>query len=134
MNNMGITVYFDGLCPLCSREINHYRHQVGAEQINFCDITDANFNAKQEGVDPFLVHKVMHVKKANGSLSVGVHAFIEIWQTLPKYRWAARAAKNPIIFFFLHIAYQIFAKIRPLLPRKTRECEASPFCEIKGKK
>lgn len=41
-----LSVYFDGLCPLCSREIGHYRKAVGNENISFVDITHVDFNTK----------------------------------------------------------------------------------------
>ena len=99
MNNMGITVFFDGLCPLCSREIEHYKRQNGADKILFKDITEPSFHPQAEGVDPVLVHKVMHVKRTNGSMALGLDAFIEIWKNLPSFTWMARTAEiRPIHF------------------------------------
>jgi len=127
-----VKVYYDGLCILCSREIDHYRRQAGGEGISFVDITDPRFSAQQEGLDPFLVHKVMHVRAADGELKTGVDAFITIWQQLPRYQPIARIAKHKSIQFFLNAGYQGFVKIRPYLPRKSRDCETSPYCDIKG--
>jgi predicted DCC family thiol-disulfide oxidoreductase YuxK len=126
-----LTVYFDGLCHLCSREIDHYRKQSGSDKISFKDITAEDFDAQSEGVDPQQVHKVMHVKDSSGNLHTGVQAFIEIWKQLPKYSPAARLAQNPPVYAILNIGYQIFARIRPFLPRKAKDCSASPYCEIK---
>ena len=124
-------VYFDGLCPLCSREIDHYRKQRGAESLRFVDITAADFNAEAEGVDPIAVHKEMHVKTSDGRLVTGVDAFIEIWKVLPRYGFAARLAQKSFIKPTLDFGYHIFAAVRPYLPRKAQGCEASPYCEIK---
>lgn len=126
-----VTVYYDGLCVLCSREIDHYRRQAGSEGLLFVDITDALFNAQNEGVDPLLVHKVMHVKAASGELKTGVDAFITIWQQLPKYQRIAKIAQNKTVQRVLNVGYQGFVKIRPYLPRKSRDCESSPYCALK---
>ena len=124
------TVYFDGLCPLCSREIEHYRKQRGAERIRFVDICAGDFNAAAESLDPRLIHKVMHVRDPQGRLWTGVDAFIQIWTALPAFNGFARAAKIGPIRFCLNIGYVAFATIRPWLPRRAA-CDASPYCERK---
>jgi predicted DCC family thiol-disulfide oxidoreductase YuxK len=129
-----VTVYYDGLCPLCSREIDHYRKQNGCENLIFMDITSPSFKAESEGLDPFAIHRVMHIKTGAGELRTGVDAFIAIWDVLPNYHWLANLAKRPTLRPIMDIGYQGFAWIRPYLPRRRREaalCEESPFCEVK---
>lgn len=108
--------------------------QEGAENILFVDICSPQFNPEKEGVDPTLIHKIMHVRRSDGSLAVKLDAFIEIWSALPKFRFLAKLAKTPIIFAGLNIGYSCFSKIRPWLPRykSTDECKDSPYCEMKG--
>ena len=125
-----LSVFYDGLCPLCSREIDHYRKQVGSDQFNFLDITDEQFKPETLGLDPVQIHKVMHVQNKSGEIKTGVDAFIEIWKVLPRYQILSRIAQKNYIRPFLNLGYSVFAKIRPYLPRKSRDCEASPFCEI----
>lgn len=133
MSNTGgqSVVYYDGLCILCSREIEHYRRQRGSESLLFVDITAPDFDAKAEGLDPFLVHKIMHVRTPEGELRTKVDAFIHIWQNLPRYQKVATIADNPTIKKLLNLGYNAFVRIRPYLPRKTRSCEDSPYCETK---
>ncbi len=128
-----LTVYYDGLCKLCSKEINHYKKQKGADQIIFMDICSQNFDAKAEGLDPKKIHKVMHVRRTDGSLATRVDAFIEIWQNLPRYRFLVPLAKNPVLKLGLETGYSFFATIRPMLPRnKNNDCSESPYCELKN--
>lgn len=127
-----IKVYFDGLCHLCSREINHYRSMRGSENIDFQDITSATFDAKSQGLDPNEVHKNMHVRDREGAVRVGVDGFIAIWNELPSLRFLVPIASFGPIHLILRLGYFCFTKIRPMLPRKT--CEESPYCEIKSKK
>jgi predicted DCC family thiol-disulfide oxidoreductase YuxK len=117
-----IKIYYDGLCHLCSREISHYAKQPGSENIAFCDITAKNFDPIAEGLDPKRVHKEMHVKKSDGTLAIGVEAFIAIWETLPKYHFAAVLAKRALPNLILRGGYQVFAKIRPWLPKRKESC------------
>lgn len=131
-----ITVYYDGLCRLCDAEIAHYKKSEGSGKINFVDITLQSFDPAAEGLDPFAVHKVMHVRRADGSLATKVDAFIEIWKMLPRYQWMARLASGRALRPVLDIGYEGFAKVRPYLPKKSRteDCSASPYCEVKNVK
>lgn len=132
-NETVLNVYYDGLCMLCSREIEHYKKQKGSNAFLFTDITSKDFDAKKENVDPVLVHKIMHVKKSNGEIKTGVDAFIEIWGHLPKYKKIGQWAKKSPIKTVLNLGYQFFAVVRPYLPRKSNDCDASPYCERKEK-
>jgi predicted DCC family thiol-disulfide oxidoreductase YuxK len=124
-------IFYDGLCVLCSREIEHYRNQVGSERFNFIDITHADFDPSKHGVDPYAVHKYMHVKNPDGELHTGVEAFRTIWKELPKYQFLHRWTDNSFAQFFMKLGYSGFVYIRPYLPRKKANCETSPYCEIK---
>lgn len=128
---MPIKIYYDGLCHLCSREINHYRSQEGAENITFVDITDLNFNAATEGLDPIAIHREFHVRLEDGSVVVGVEAFLKIWSVLPRYQYAEKIARRTPVKKTLEAGYFIFSRIRPLLPQKKRACESSPYCETR---
>lgn len=126
-----LNVYFDGLCPLCSKEIDHYRKLKGSENIAFIDICGPQFNAATEGVDPVLVHKVMHAKYVHtNEIKTKMDAFIAIWMLLPKYHWLAALAQKAWIRPVLDIAYICFAQVRPYLKRKDPNCENSPYCDI----
>lgn len=130
-NDKNISVYFDGLCHLCYREINQYKKMKGSENIEFVDITNPSFNADRLGLDPIQVHKSLHVKDRSGSLHTGVDAFIFIWNEIPKLKILASIAQLSPIHYVLEILYAGFAKVRPLLPRKS--CEESPYCETHAK-
>lgn len=124
-------IYFDGLCVACSAEINHYRKLPGAEIFSFIDITTHDFKAEEHGIDPYLAHKVMHVRDPNGILHQGVDAFRAIWNELPRYQFLYRLSENKGIRILLELGYKSFIKIRPYLPRKKSDCSSSPYCEIK---
>jgi predicted DCC family thiol-disulfide oxidoreductase YuxK len=122
MNNATLTLYYDGLCPLCSREIAHYRKKMADDpSVEFLDITEASFDARQHGLDPEHIHRVMHVR-AGGEVRTGLDAFIAIWQHIPAYRWLAWLARLPGLYRLLWLAYHAFARVRPLLPRRKARC------------
>ena len=120
------TIYYDGLCRVCSFEIDHYKTMRGADLIKFVDITSANFNPANENLDPFKIHEEIHAKDSAGRVYIGVEAFILIWSKLPAMRWLSRLAKRPSVNSLLRLGYRGFVKVRPFLPRKS--CEDSPYC------
>lgn len=124
------TVYFDGLCRACSMEIEHYRKQEGSDRIDFVDIMSPDFRAEAHGLDPRKVHKVMHVRSADGILHEGVDAFRAIWAELPRYRFMTKVADSKVVRPLLEAGYRFFVRIRPYLPRKKADCSASPYCEV----
>lgn len=128
-----ITLYYDGLCRLCSREISHYQKCAGSQSINFVDITTPGFSAEAHALDPYLVNKYLHVRKRDGSVVTGLDSFLAIWNELPRYRFLVSIASTWPLAPFLRLGYRIFAELRPLLPKKKQNCETSPFCELKEK-
>jgi predicted DCC family thiol-disulfide oxidoreductase YuxK len=111
-----LTVYYDGSCPLCTFEIDHYAAQQGGERLRFVDVSRAGANigsdlAVQDAMARF------HVRQRDGRLISGARAFTAIWQQLPRWRWAARLAKLPGVTMTLEGAYKLFLPFRPLLSR-----------------
>ena len=115
----GLTVYYDGSCPLCSAEINLYRTQDVEGTVSFCDVSDV-----KTPLDPDLSRaqamKWFHVRNADGSLVSGARAFVSLWAQLPGWKWAARIAAFPVMMLFLEAAYRLFLPARPLIVRSYR--------------
>lgn len=120
-----LTVYYDGSCPLCSAEIGHYETREGADQLCFMNIaqTGADTGPDLERKDAM---KRFHVRKSDGTLLSGADAFIEIWATLPGWRWLARLARLPGVPTLLEVAYRIFLPIRPALSWIATRAGAKP--------
>jgi predicted DCC family thiol-disulfide oxidoreductase YuxK len=127
MSAQPLTLFYDGLCPLCSREIAHYRRHLPDQAASFLDITGPDFDARQHGLDPGDVQRVMHVK-VGAEVRTGVDAFVAIWDAIPRYRWAARLARLPVVRPLLGLGYALFARVRPLLPRRKREDCSTGTC------
>jgi predicted DCC family thiol-disulfide oxidoreductase YuxK len=126
-------VYYDGLCPLCSREIEYYRKKDREAVIDWIDITQDNFDASAEGLDPDRVHQFFHVKDEHGEVVVGVDAFIEIWARIPSLRKWRVLSMVPGVRPVMKLGYAVFAQVRPFLPRKSRDDCQSGTCGVSKK-
>jgi predicted DCC family thiol-disulfide oxidoreductase YuxK len=123
-------VYYDGLCPLCSREIEYYRKKDLGAVIDWIDITQDDFDASAEGLDPDKVNQFFHVKDEQGDVVVGVDAFIEIWARIPSLRKWRVLSLVPGVRPVMKLGYAVFARVRPLLPRKSRDDCQSGLCGV----
>ncbi len=112
----GLTVYYDGSCPLCRAEIGHYRRIADAQRVAFCDISDP-----QTAPGPDLSRENamarFHVRQADGTLVSGAAGFVALWATLPRWRVLALIARLPGVVPLLELAYRGFLPLRPYLAR-----------------
>jgi predicted DCC family thiol-disulfide oxidoreductase YuxK len=119
-----LTVFYDGGCPVCSREMNHYRRMADGSKLDFVDISDPQFTADRYGksLDEFM--KEMHALDASGRYYRGVDAFRAIWKGLPVsiYGDLATLLGFPGIHLLARIGYRGFARVRRFLPRLEKEC------------
>ena len=111
------TVFFDGQCPLCSREIKFYQRQSGAGAINWVDVTKVNLNNLPSGLTRESALARFHVVTAKGKLVSGGEAFSSLWLSLPAFNWAGRLFSISFLASFLEAGYRIFLPFRPLLQR-----------------
>jgi predicted DCC family thiol-disulfide oxidoreductase YuxK len=110
------TVYFDGSCPLCSREISYYQSQEGAQAISFVDVSspDAELGPGLERAQSLAR---LHVRERGGQLVSGAAAFVSLWRTLPRLAWLARIAQLPGVLPLLEGGYRGFLVVRPFIHR-----------------
>jgi len=97
-----ITVHYNGACPICRPEVEHYkahaaRHRVGG--VAFSDITsEAGATALAAcGIGRESAARRFTVIRADGAVLTGVPAFAELWSRLPRYRWLAHAVRLPVL-------------------------------------
>ncbi len=111
MANPEIEVFFDGDCPLCTKEIDLLRRLDRAERIGFVDIAAPGFDAAAVGVDyPALMDRI-HGRLPDGTLIEGVEVFRRLY-TAVGFGWLVAPTRLPGIAHALDWAYQTFAKHR----------------------
>ena len=108
------TVYFDGLCPVCSREVETYQQLRGGDAINWVDASRCDAAELSTGLDRAYALRRLHVRSADGTLLSGAAAFVEIWRHLPAFAWIARVCSNRYALALLDFVYGRFLVMRRL--------------------
>jgi predicted DCC family thiol-disulfide oxidoreductase YuxK len=124
ISNMA-TVFYDGQCPLCSREIRHYRRLRGAETIQWIDITRDETSLAAHGLKHEVAMARFHVRDASGCWQTGAWGFAELWSHLPAYRWLAYTLRTLRLLPLLDRVYSVFARRRVRHPCSDESCSLS---------
>lgn len=111
-----LTVYYDGACPVCRREIALWQRSDGADQLCWIDASESAAELGDD-LERSAALTRMHVRDAEGRLIAGAAAFAALWRAFPRTRWLGRIAGNRVALFFLEPAYRLFLKVRPLWRR-----------------
>jgi predicted DCC family thiol-disulfide oxidoreductase YuxK len=108
-----ITVWYDGSCPLCSREIAMMRRLDCRKAIVFVDVADEAVNCP---LDRSLLLARLHAYE-NGKMLTGAEAFAAMWRALPLLRPLGLLARNRLVLNGLERLYRLFLQFRPQLQR-----------------
>lgn len=109
-----LTIWHDGGCPLCRREIALMRRLDRAGAIEFVDATSAP--ASQCPVEPAALMARFHALE-DGRLLSGAAAFAAMWRAVPVLRPIGLAAQIPWVLAVLEWLYRGFLRFRPRLQR-----------------
>ena len=113
MQNADLTVYFDGSCPLCRREIAFYRRLRGAERLQWLDVSAGAPLGPDLSCEDAM--RRFHVRDGQGRLFSGGAAFARLWQALPGWRVLGCLCARPPLSWLLDLAYRCFLPLRPRL-------------------
>ena len=115
-----LTVCFNGACPVCRGEMDHYRRiaDMHARPLGWSDINTSPELFEKHGIDFDTAMRRLHAIDADGRLIRGVDVFPAIWRHLPRYRWAAAVVAFPLVRPFAWVFYECLAA--PLVYRWSR--------------
>ena len=97
-----ITVWYDGACPLCIREIALMRRLDRRNAITFTDVS------------------VPAISSEDGHLLSGAAAFAAMWRAIPVLRPLGLLARVPGVLAVLELLYQQFLKVRPRIQKRMK--------------
>lgn len=108
-----LTVFHDGACPLCAREIALARRLDRRGAIEFVDVADPSAACP---IDRRAALARFHAIE-DGRLLSGAAAFAAMWRAIPWLRPLGLAARNPIVLRLLDRLYDRFLTLRPRVQR-----------------
>jgi predicted DCC family thiol-disulfide oxidoreductase YuxK len=115
-----LTVWYDGGCPLCRREIAFMQRLDRAGRIDFVDLADgAPVSCPRDRAD--LLAR-FHAREGDRLLS-GAAAFAAMWRAIPALRPLGLVARNRLVLAGLEQAYRAFLRLRPRLQRLAARLE-----------
>jgi predicted DCC family thiol-disulfide oxidoreductase YuxK len=118
-SDRALTVWFDGACPLCQREIAMMRWLDWHQAIRFVDVSPAGGEAATCPIDRADLLARFHAREggSKGELLSGAAAFAAMWRAVPLLRPLGLAARNRTVLMLLERAYRAFLRVRPRLQR-----------------
>lgn len=108
-----LTVWYDGACPLCLREIALMRRLDRRGAIRFVDASDP---AAACPTDRAAMLTRFHARE-DGVLLSGAAAFAAMWRAIPLLRPLGLAARSRGVLALLERMYAGFLRVRPRLQR-----------------
>ena len=112
-----VTVWHDGACPLCAREVALFRRLDRARHVQFVDAADLT-NACPLDRGEMLAR--FHAQEEGGPVISGAAAFAAMWRAVPMLRPLGLLARNGRVLALLERLYLRFLHVRPSLQRRLR--------------
>ncbi|MDT8425501.1 MAG: DUF393 domain-containing protein [Methyloprofundus sp.] len=113
-NKAELTLLYDGLCPICSREVRWLRRLDKKQKLGFKDITEPSFNAAHYGVTYEQLSAEIHAQYADGQLIKGMPVFRALYKAVG-LAWLLAPTGWPVLRVLFDLCYQLFAQHRKKL-------------------
>lgn len=117
MQDAKLSVYYDGACPICTREIDFYRRRTDAESVAWIDVSRCDAAEVRPGLTRGQALARFHVAAADGRLISGGPAFAALWSVVPGFRWLGLLFRSRPAAAALEGAYRVALIVRPRLQK-----------------
>ena len=115
-----LTVWFDGDCPLCVREIRLMRRLDRRGRIDFVEAR----SAADCPIDTETLLARFHARETGKDIVSGAAAFAAMWRAIPALRPLGLIARWRPALWVLERLYRLFLRVRPRMQRLTRRLVA----------
>ncbi len=123
MSETPFTMLYDGMCPICSREVRLLRRRAARRNIplGFLDITAPDFDPSRYGLTARQVRERIHALTPQGEVIEGMAVFRRVYRALG-LGWLIAWTGWPVFKPIADLGYRVFARVRPRLSRH-RPCD-----------
>jgi len=116
-----ITVFYDGKCGLCSREIEFFKRRTPRSSVVFRDIARDPDALDGREITQAEALMIMHVEDEAGQVHLGVDAFAVMWGQYRGWSLLTKTVSSPLVYPLAKSLYRYFAK---------RRFEKHPHCRV----
>ena len=115
-----LTVFYDGACPICAREMALMKRLDRTQRLTLLDFSLAGFAAPADLAVTDL-SAVIHAQWADGTVITGVEVFRAIWEATG-LGFLSRLSRLPLVASLMAMAYGWFARNRLWLTGRSNAC------------
>ena len=112
MNTAKLTIFFDGGCPLCKREVDFLQSKNQKGSLRFIDINEPDFSLEPKyGITYRKAMERIHALRSDGSVIKDIKVFQEAYDLIG-LGWIYAPTKMPVIDKIFEILYRLWARFR----------------------
>ena len=108
---MILTIYYDGHCPLCMKEMQLLKHHDNKNSILFVDLHNHDFSKEHPHIITSEAIRILHGQLDTGELLLGLDVTCKAWSLVGKHKWLA-ILRWPLIRTIADLIYRVFARYR----------------------
>lgn len=108
---MAFTIFFDGNCPLCLKEINQLKKRDQDGKLGFEDINASSFATRYPDLDWQALNDRIHGIDEHGEVFIGLDVTHKAW-SLVGVGWLYAPLRWPVIRLVADVVYKLFARHR----------------------
>lgn len=128
-----LTVFYDGYCPLCVKEMTQLAKKDKHDYLAFYDINQDALAVEQPDIDFDKANAYLHAKDATGKIITGLDVTYLAWKLVGR-GYLIAPLRWPVIKIFADKLYLLFANNRYTVSQWfTGEARCEGSCDIKGK-
>ncbi len=106
-----LTLFYDGACPLCLREVNFLKRRDRHSRILFLDIAAPDFRAEDHGFTYAALMERIYARLPDGSTITGVEVFRQLYRRVG-FSWLIPLTRLFGVRHVLDFFYEVWAKNR----------------------
>ena len=117
-----LTVFYDGACALCRRQVAFWQRLDQDGRIDWQDISRDARALLGSGISHRRALHRVHARTAEGQRLQGARVMSALLQEVPRLRFLGRLASLPPFIWLLELLYMLASPLRRLFTGRWRNC------------